>query len=160
RPPGGTRPRLKQGSPKHGHACRRGATSVRASERRSKPVNGLLVDVNIRKHGEMLLGLLHQHQRVEVWEHLACGMPTFEELGLARDSSDLLVWRTCQHHQLVLLTANRNDEGEETLEWVIRTLNRPESLPVLTLAGANRFLWDPEYRQRVADKVLEHLFDM
>jgi hypothetical protein len=123
-------------------------------------VNGLLVDADLRLQRQVLLGLFQQSHRVELWDYLGYRMPTFDDIGLAQDSSDLVVWQTCQGNQLVLLTANRNDKGKEALENVIRSFNGPTSLPVLTLSEANRFLTDREYKYRVADKVLEYLFDI
>jgi hypothetical protein len=124
------------------------------------PVNGLLVDVGLRGQRDVLLGLFQQRPRKELWDFLACGMPTFEDIDLPVESSDLVVWQKCQTSQLVLLTDNRNDKGKDALERVIRTLNQPDSLPVLTLGTANRFLAETEYKHRVADKVLEYLFDI
>ena len=61
---------------------------------------------------------------------------------------------------IVLFTANRNDDGPDSLETTIRTLNRPGLLPVITLADADRILRDKNYAATVADRVLELLFDM
>ncbi len=123
-------------------------------------MNGLLVDVGLTGQGEALLGLFQQPDRAEFWNHLACQLYTLQALGLAPDSSDLVVWRACQSRKLVLLTGNRNEKGKDSLEWTIRTYNQPDSLPVITVAVAQRFLVDADYRRRVADKILEYLFEM
>jgi len=123
-------------------------------------MNGLLVDVSLRGHKHVLQGLFQQPSRSDIWKYLSCDMPAFEDLDLALDSSDLVVWQTCQSHQLVLLTANRNEKGMHSLEWTIRTLNQTDSLPVLTLASERRFKAEAEYKHRVADKVLEYLFEI
>jgi hypothetical protein len=123
-------------------------------------MNGLLVDVGLRGHRNVLLGLFQQPSRSDIWKYLACDMPSFEDLGLALDSSDLVVWQTCQSRQFVLLTANRNERGMHSLERTIRTLNQADSLPVLTLASERRFTAEAEYKHRVADKVLEYLFEI
>jgi hypothetical protein len=123
-------------------------------------MNGLLVDVGLQWHRLVLKGLFQQPTRSDLWQYLACDMPAFESLSLAPDSSDLAVWQTCQRHQLVLLTANRNEKGVHSLEWTIRTMNQSDSLPVLTLASEPRFISETEYKHRVADKILEYLFDM
>ena len=65
------------------------------------------------------------------------------------------VWRRCQERQLILLTNNRNDDGPESLEATIRTLNIATSLPVFTFADADRSLQNAAY----AEKVMVSLFD-
>ena len=62
------------------------------------------------------------------------GRESFERLGLPYNTSDRDLWQLCQQREIVLLTANRNDEGPNSLEATIRTLNAPSSLPVLTIA--------------------------
>src|ERR1700730_11034663 len=83
-----------------------------------------------------------------------------QRLGLEARSSDLIVWKTCQENDTVLLTANRNDDGPDSLENTIRTLNGPGILPVITLADADRILRNKPYAATVADRILELLFDM
>jgi hypothetical protein len=41
---------------------------------------------------------------------------TFEGIGLAADSDDRVVWRFAQTNAMLLLTANRNAKGEDSLE--------------------------------------------
>lgn len=43
-----------------------------------------------------------------------------EEAGLAMDSSDRLIWQFAQANQMLLLTANRNAKGEDSLEQTIQ----------------------------------------
>jgi len=59
-----------------------------------------------------------------------------------------------------LLTANRHDEGPDSLETTIRTLNVPSSLPVLTIADPELVLASRDYAERVAIQVLEYLLDL
>lgn len=69
----------------------------------------------------------------------------------------------CQHKELVLITANRNHDGEDSLEATIRRENTPHSLPVLTLADADRILFilfDPVYADHVAEKLLQYLLEI
>jgi hypothetical protein len=40
----------------------------------------------------------------------------------------------CQRHEIIFLTASRNDEGPESLKAAVRAMNDPWSLPVLTIA--------------------------
>jgi len=71
-----------------------------------------------------------------------------------------VVWQTCQREDLVLLTANRNLEGEDSLEATLRAFNTLTSLPVLTLSTPAKILRDRDYAVRVADRLLEVLFEI
>jgi hypothetical protein len=123
-------------------------------------VTGILPDVNIEGHFQVLLRLLQQDHRSEFWAHLRLRTPTFGELGLAADTTDLVVWQMCQREGLVLVTANRNYEGSDSLEAAIRTLTTATSLPVLTLASPEQVLHGRDYAARVADRLLEVLFEI
>ena len=59
-----------------------------------------------------------------------------------------------------VITANRNDEGPESLEATIRTLNDASCLPVLTIADPESVLMSREYAERVAIQVLEYLLEL
>ena len=59
-----------------------------------------------------------------------------------------------------MLTANRNDEGADSLEVTIHTLNTPSSLPVLTIADPELVLANRDYAERVAIRVLEYLLEL
>ena len=61
---------------------------------------------------------------------------------------------------MLLLTANRSMKGEESLEQVLREENTVNSLPVITIGDANRFLVDRAYRNRVTDQLIEILLDI
>jgi hypothetical protein len=119
-----------------------------------------LADVNDVKQVEVLLMLLQEAPRAEFWHHLGLTVPTFAELGLHLRSTDLDVWQKCQAEELLLITANRNDDGPDSLEATIREHATPQSLPVFTLADANRVLNERSYAELVADRLLEYLYDM
>jgi hypothetical protein len=123
-------------------------------------VKGLLADVNNVKQVRVLLMLLQEEARVEFWNHLGLTMRTFADLGLHPRSPDVDVWRSCQSAELVLITANRNEDGPDSLEATIRTHGTSQSLPVFTLADANRVLNERSYAERVSDRLLEFLFDI
>jgi len=76
------------------------------------------------------------------------------DLGLSNDSSDQDIWRLAQRHRLLLITSNRNQENETSLQATIERENTPEALPVLTLSQANRLLL-PDYRQQAVHKLVE-----
>ena len=82
---------------------------------------------------------------------------TFEELGLDRQASDAELWRVCQREQIVLITNNRNADGPDSLELIVRDENQPGSLPVFTLASAERIRTDNTYAEKTAERLLEYL---
>jgi hypothetical protein len=108
----------------------------------------------------LLIDLLSEPSRREVWQHLAFTTPSFTDVELNRDDSDVIVWRRCQERDLVLLTANRNARGADSLEVAIRTLNTPRCLPVITIGDGDRVLYNRDYAHRAADKLLDYLFDL
>lgn len=56
---------------------------------------------------------------------------------------------------MILLTANRSMEGEDSLEQVIREESNATSLPVLTIGNADRLLNDVEYRDRCVESLID-----
>ena len=123
-------------------------------------VNGILADANCEGQLTLLLRLFQEGWRRDVWEALSLTPVSFADLGLQADASDRDVWEACQRARVVLLTANRNDEGPESLEATIQQHNTTESLPVFTLANDQRVLRDRSYTEAVADRLLEFLFDV
>jgi len=123
-------------------------------------VKGILADANCAGHLALLLRLFQQYWRQEVWEFLRLAQVSFADLGLLPGASDREVWEVCQREQVVLVTANRNDEGPESLESTIQQQNTPQSLPVFTLANDQRVLRDRQYAETVADRLIEVLFDI
>ena len=121
-------------------------------------MNGILGDANCEGHLALLLRLFQEGWRHDVWEvlHLTPGL--LADLRLQSDASDRDVWEACQRAQVVLLTANRNDDGSESLEATLQQHNTPASLPVFTLANDQRVLRDRLYAEAVADRLLEFLF--
>ena len=121
---------------------------------------GIVPDANCEGHFRVLLRLLHNETRREVWHFLNLAVLTFDELGLPADASDREVWKGCQQRDVVLITANRTAAGPNSLEAVIQTSNTPESLPVVTLANVERIRRDRHYANQVADHLLDYLFDI
>lgn len=81
-------------------------------------------------------------------------LSTFAQIGLPVDSSDRMVWRTAQTQGMVLLTHNRNMEGDDSLEQTIREENTPTALPVVTIGRINR-IRERAYRDRCAVRLVE-----
>ncbi|HVA50546.1 MAG TPA: DUF5615 family PIN-like protein [Pirellulales bacterium] len=123
-------------------------------------MTGILADANIEGHLDFLFDLLTSKAWIEFWQALGIRYATFKEIGLAADDTDDVVWQCCQNNGYVLITSNRNQKGAASLEATIRERATSDSLPVLTLADAERFRNDREYAERVVASLLEILLDM
>jgi hypothetical protein len=123
-------------------------------------MRGILADNDVEGHLAVLVRVWLTEPWHELWTGLGCPVETFASLGLARDAPDAEVWATCQARRVVLLTGNRNAEGHESLEATIRRANRPDSLPVFTIANPRRVLGDRDYAERVALRLLDALMDI
>jgi hypothetical protein len=120
-------------------------------------MRGILADVNVGRQRRAILRIWTSDTWRDLWNALGLQVFDFGALGLSDRSPDSLIWRTCQREQLVLITANRNEEGPDSLEATIRDENQPDSLPVVTIGNAKRVLRDRDYAQRVAVSVLDYL---
>lgn len=114
----------------------------------------VLVDYNLTGYVVLFQGTLV----AEGWlDLLSIRFVTLKEVGLAADSNDPIIWRFAQSNQMLLLTANRNAKGEDSLEQTIREEGTSTSLPVITVGSLDRLV-EREYREqcsaRLADIVL------
>ena len=123
-------------------------------------MTGILADVNIQGHVDLLIDLLTSETWIEFWQALGIRYATFADVGLDTDAPDDLIWQKCQDQDLVLITSNRNQSGPDSLEATIRARTTPESLPVLTMADAERFRNDRAYAEQVVASVLEKLLEI
>jgi predicted nuclease of predicted toxin-antitoxin system len=115
-----------------------------------------LVDYNLDGYALIFLGILTK----EDWlEFASVQFVTFREVGLAMESNDRAVWRYAQEHQMMILTANRNMKGEDSLEQVMREENTENSLPVITIGNLDR-LSEADYRERCAERLIEIVVDI
>jgi predicted nuclease of predicted toxin-antitoxin system len=110
-----------------------------------------LIDYNLDGYALIFLGIL---TKLGWLEFIEIRFVTFREVGLSMDSSDRLVWRYAQAHQMMILTANRNMKGEDSLEQVMREENVENSLPVITIGSLDRFS-EPDYRERCVERLIE-----
>ncbi|AFY86894.1 MAG: hypothetical protein CLLPBCKN_003585 [Chroococcidiopsis cubana SAG 39.79] len=115
-----------------------------------------LIDYNLRGQATLLWGTLASEGWLELVPTCFVG---FEEVGLVKNSSDRLVWQVAQTNQMIILTANRNMKGNDSLEQVIRENNTMTSLPVVTIGNKER-LDEQIYRERCASRLIEILLDI
>ena len=116
----------------------------------------VLLDHHLKKQGI----LLWETMGSEGWlKLLNIPMLTFADVGLRIDSSDRDVWRFAQERHLILLTGNRNQSGEDSLEQTIRDENTPTSLPVVTVSVVDR-LKERVYREQCAERLAEIILDI
>ena len=111
----------------------------------------VLADHNI----EGQAALLWSTMATSGWLDLAMfRLVTFAEINLLVTSTDRAVWRFVQAHDILLLTGNRNMDGEDSLEQVIREENHSAALPVLTISDLDRLV-ERTYREACADRLVE-----
>ncbi|NEP59108.1 MAG: ACP S-malonyltransferase [Symploca sp. SIO2G7] len=111
-----------------------------------------LIDHNLERHALILSGNLSNQGWVDF---LTIRFVTLEDLELSVESSDKVIWRFAQSNQMILLTANRQMKGKDSLEQVLREENMPTSFPVVTIGDANRFLSDSDYREQCINRLLD-----
>src|SRR5947207_14902609 len=111
---------------------------------------GLLADVTAEGHVEALLQICESDRWLAVWAALQVRVYNLEEAGLSKETDDFELWNFCQRHEMLLVTANRNERGVRSLQAAIEQLNEPHSLPVLTLARPKRLLRDRRYAELAA----------
>jgi len=120
----------------------------------------IVADANNEGHVNLIVHLLNNGPLSALWQELECRQLAFAQLALASESDDRLVWQACQLHDSVLITSNRNDEGDDSLEAVLRELNTSQSLPIVTIGDAQRLMRDRAYAERAASRLLEILVDL
>lgn len=121
---------------------------------------GLPADENCDAHLAALLRICRSNQWREIWDAIGMGAHTFESLQVRRALPDDQLWAMCQRDGLILLTANRNQDGPASLEATIRSRGTATSLPVITLADAVRLLRDSAYAEDAAIQLMELLLDI
>ena len=111
----------------------------------------ILVDHNIEGQAALLWSMLHTLGWLDL---VPMRMVRFSDVNLARSSNDRDIWHFVQAQQMILLTANRNMDGPDSLEQTIRDANQWTSLPVITISDADQLL-DITYRERCATRLTE-----
>ncbi|MBC6452482.1 MAG: ACP S-malonyltransferase [Hormoscilla sp. SP5CHS1] len=116
----------------------------------------VLIDYNLNRKGLILSGSITSGGWLDI---VTIRLVTFADVGLSADSDDRIVWRFVQANQMLLLTANRNAKGEDSLERVVREENTPTSLPIITIGDSDR-VSEYEYRESCAERLAEIVFDL
>ena len=91
----------------------------------------VLLDHHMKRQGILLWVTMGSEGWLKL---LDIPMQTFADAGLPIDSSDREVWRFAQENQLILLTGNRNNEGEDSLEQTLRDKTPQRHCLLLPLA--------------------------
>lgn len=117
----------------------------------------IMADHDVEGHVDVLLSIWLSAEWQQFWSDVACDVATFRSLGLASSAPDAEVWRQCQARGILLITGNRNAEGDDSLEATIRREQTPRSLPVFTISDPDRLMRDRGYAESVASRLLEYL---
>jgi hypothetical protein len=116
----------------------------------------ILVDYNLTGYIVLFQGTL----ATEGWlDLLSIRFVTLKAAGLAADTDDRSIWEFAQSNQMLLLTANRNAKGENSLEQTIREEGDETSLPVLTIGSLDRLI-EREYRERCSARIVDVILDV
>jgi hypothetical protein len=118
----------------------------------------IMADADFQGQFERILSCCQSQPWLAFFEDLDVQIKTFRELGFAPETRDDVVFERCQAEGIQLLTANRNHDGEYSLEATLRC--NPQSLyPVFTIPDAQRLMNDSRYLNLVTEHLLESLFD-
>jgi hypothetical protein len=115
-----------------------------------------LIDYNLKGKSLILWGVIASEGWLEIFPGQFL---QFEDVGLPPDSSDRLVWQFAQDHRMILITANRNMKGKNSLEQTIREENTVTSLPIITISSVNR-LDERDYREKCVISLIEISLDI
>ncbi|MBD2502889.1 ACP S-malonyltransferase [Anabaena azotica] len=110
-----------------------------------------LVDYNLTGYVVLFQGTLAAQGWLDL---LSIRFVTLTEVGLAVDSNDRMIWRYAQSNQMLLLTANRNAKGEDSLEQTIRDEGTSTTLPVITIGSLDKLV-EKNYREQCSARLVE-----
>jgi predicted nuclease of predicted toxin-antitoxin system len=116
----------------------------------------VLVDYNLTGYVVLFQGTLATGGWLDI---LSIRFITLQQAGLAVDTSDRIIWRFAQSNQMLLLTANRNAKGEDSLEQTIREEGTSTSLPVITVGSLDRLI-EREYREQCSARLADIVFSI
>jgi hypothetical protein len=123
-------------------------------------MRGLLVDNNIQGQMENVRTIFLGPEWGEIWASTGFEFLQFADVGIDRSTKDDVIWQTCRLHGLLLVTANRNAEGPDSLGAMLESDLRDTDLPVVTIADQEALRLDKSYARRVAIRILEICWDI
>ena len=123
-------------------------------------MKGILADVHMRGFIPALVREMKSEYWADYWKYVGPAFYDFEDVGLTATSTDLEIWHVCQREQLVLITDNRSQHTEDSLETAIRTFNKPGSLPVFTVSDLDRLGKSRTYADKVVEQIYDYLLDI
>ena len=115
----------------------------------------ILIDHNIEGQAKLLWDTFKNTGLLELCE---TEFVMFGDVGLEININDRQLWHFAQNNQMLLLTDNRSDNEEDSLEQTIRQENMPTSLPILTvgkISRMNKRLYREQCTERIAEIILE-----
>ena len=120
----------------------------------------ILPDHDVQGQFKVLLRVWMGSDLLPYWKDLALAYESFDNLGISADAPNSQIYEICQARGLILITGNRNREDPDSLEQMIQTRNKADSLPVITISAPDQFSALPDYAQRVAEKILDYMSDL
>ena len=124
-------------------------------------LRGILLDNHI---GEDFFHLVEREFKSGEWAawwlDLGLEVLSLGAVNLPGDTPDDVIWHVCQREGLLLLTCNRNHDGDDSLEETIRRHSQLHSLPVMTISDAKRFGNDTTYDARLARSLVAYLIEI
>ena len=119
----------------------------------------ILIDANIEGQGALIWMRMQTSEWREFTADLDVTLRTFRDVGLEPASPDNVVWRFCQANGYYLLTSNRNEDSQDSLEATLRREGTPTSLLLFTLPLPDRVYHSPTFLDRVVEKLFEYVLD-
>ena len=117
----------------------------------------IMADHDVEGHLRLLIRIWSSPDWSDLWAETGCVFESFDRLGLELNTLDSVVWQLCQEREIILITGNRNAEGEDSLEATIRREGTPHSIPVFTISDPTRLMKDRQYAEQVAARVHDYL---
>ena len=120
----------------------------------------IMADHDVEGQLRVLLNIWLSSDWIELWTDAHCDVTFFRDFGLDETVTDAQVWQLCQERGIILITGNRNAEGEDSLEQTLRRLATADCLPVLTIGDTDRLMRDRRYAEDVAARVIDYAKDV
>ena len=124
-------------------------------------MRAIMADNDIQGQMRVLVLLLESDAWLDIWASLN---PRHSDLCRSflrsKRGRCARLWHACQREQIVLITANRNKAGPDSMEATIQAFNTTSSLPVFTLADSKQIIASRDYANRVVARFLQYLMEI